>query len=391
MPSPQITAFEANRQAFFLYVLAQLDADIVPDLDRLVEENRSLLDPYARALVASAYADLGVTDNRVETLLNDLNDSAVVSATGTHWQDASRDIRNLNSDVRGTAVVLQTLAQLDPENPLLPGAVRWLMSSRTAQLWSTSHETAWTIFSLTEWMMASGELEANYEYNMDVNLQEVTDGRFTTSTVTDSRNLSLPISRLLLEEANFFEFERGEGDGRLYYTMHLESAIDMNFVSPVNRGVSVERVYYDAECDPETETCEPITEIEAGQQVRVVLTIIAENDLVYAMIEDPIPAGTEALDPGLNTNSATQGGEVDRVDEEYRYGYWGWWFFNQIEYRDEQVVFLANFLPAGTYQYSYFLQATIPGEYQVRPTFARQTFFPEVNGRSAGMVFTITP
>jgi hypothetical protein len=129
-----------------------------------------------------------------------------------------------------------------------------------------------------------------------------------------------------------------------------------------------------------------ITEIEAGQQVRVVLTIIAENDLVYAMIEDPIPAGTEALDPGLNINSANQEGEVSRVDDEYRYG---WWFFNQIEYRDEQVVFLSNFLPAGTYQYSYFLQATIPGEYQVRPTFARQTFFPEVNGRSAGMVFTI--
>jgi uncharacterized protein YfaS (alpha-2-macroglobulin family) len=225
---------------------------------------------------------------------------------------------------------------------------------------------------------------------LDVNLQEVTNGRFTTSTITDSRTFALPVGDLFQEDANFFNFGRGAGNGRLYYTMHLESSIDMSFVSPVNRGVSVERIYYDAECDPETETCEPITQIEAGQQVRVVLTIIAENDLVYAMIEDPIPAGTEALDPGLDINSANQGGEVTRVDEDYRFGYWGWWVFNQIEYRDEQVRFLANFLPAGTYQYSYFLQATIPGEYQVRPTFARQTFFPEVNGRSAGLVFTIT-
>ena len=393
-PSLQATAFEANRQAFFLYVLAQLDADIVPDLDRLVEENRSLLDPYARALVALAYADLGVTDNRLETLLNDLNDSAVVSATGSHWEDASRDLRNLNSDVRGTAVVLQALAELDPENPLLPGAVRWLMSARTASahgapLWATSHETAWTLFSLTEWMVASGELDANYEYSLEVNLQPVTDGRFTTSTVTNSRDISLPVGELLQEEANFFNFGRGAGDGRLYYTMHLESSIDMNFVSAIDRGITVERVYYDADCDPETETCQPITEIEAGERVRVVLTIIAANDLVYAMVEDPIPAGTEAIDPGLDINSPTKGGEVNRVDEDYRFGYWGWWFFNQIQYQDEQVVFLANFLPAGTYQYSYFLQASIPGDYQVRPTFARQTFFPEVNGRSAGMVFTI--
>lgn len=389
VPSPQQTAYEVNRQAFFLYVLAQLDADIVPDLDRLVNENRQLLDPYALAWVASAYAQLGVTDNRVQTLLNDLNDSAIVSATGTHWQDASHDFRNLNSDVRGTAVVLQTLAQLDGNNPLLPGAVRWLMDARGAQLWSTSHETAWTILSLTEWMAATGELEANYDYNLNVNLQPVTNGRFSTNTITDSRSFSLPISDLLLEEANFFDFARGGGNGRLYYTMHLNSSIDMGFVSAINRGLSVERVYYDANCDPETETCEPISQIEAGQQVRVVLTIIAENDLIYAMIEDPIPAGTEALDPGLNINSATQGGEVARVDEGYRYGYWGWWYFNQIEYRDEQVLFLANFLPAGTYQYSYFLQATIPGVYQVRPTFARETFFPEVNGRSAGLIFTV--
>ncbi|MCP4418129.1 MAG: alpha-2-macroglobulin, partial [Chloroflexi bacterium] len=308
---------------------------------------------------------------------------------GTHWEDASRDFHNLNSDVRGTAVVLQTLAELDGNNPLLPGAVRWLMSARTAQLWSTSHETAWTILSLTEWMAATGELEANYDYNLNVNLQSVTNGRFDTNTITDSRAFSLPISDLLEEEANFFDFGRGVGNGRLYYTMHLNSSIDMDFVSAINRGISVERVYYDANCDLETETCEPITRIEAGQQVRVLLNIIAENDLVYAMIEDPIPAGTEALDPGLNINSANQGGNVARVDEAYRYGYWGYWYFNQIEYRDEQVVFLANFLPAGTYQYSYFLQATIPGTYQVRPTFARQTFFPEVNGRSAGLLFTI--
>ena len=324
-------------------------------------------------------------------MLTDLNDSAIVSATGTHWEDASRDVRNLNSDVRGTAVVVQALAALEPENPLLPGAVRWLMSARTAQLWSTSHETAWTIFSLTEWLVATGELDANYDYSLEVNLQPLTDGSFSTSSITNSRNLSLPLADLLLEDANFFNFGRGAGNGRLYYTMHLESSIDMNFVEPANRGISVERVYYDAACDPESTTCEPITEIDAGQQVRVVLTIIAENDLVYARIEDPIPAGTEALDPGLNINSPTQGGEVTRVDADYRFGFWGWWVFNQIEYRDEGVVFLANFLPAGTYQYSYYLQAVIPGEYQVRPTFASETFFPAVNGRSAGLIFTINP
>jgi hypothetical protein len=83
------------------------------------------------------------------------------------------------------------------------------------------------------------------------------------------------------------------------------------------------------------------------------------------------------------------GGRIERTDEEYRFGYWGWWYFERIEYRDEKVRFLAEFLPAGTYQYTYFLQTSIPGEYQVMPATAREEFFPEVFGRSEGMVFTI--
>src|SRR5690606_13381172 len=160
-------------------------------------------------------------------------------------------------------------------------------------------------------------------------------------------------------------------------------------VEPVNRGFTVERNYYDAGCDPEAQTCEALTAIAAGQRVRVELTIITPNDRTFVRVEDPIPAGTEAVDPGLATSAGGLGGTVSRTDRDYRYGYWGWWFFNRIEYRDDRVVFLSNFLPAGTYQYSYFLETPIPGDYQVRPAVAYEDFFPEVFGRSAGLGFTV--
>ncbi|MBK6328438.1 MAG: hypothetical protein IPF56_21225 [Chloroflexi bacterium] len=120
------------------------------------------------------------------------------------------------------------------------------------------------------------------------------------------------------------------------------------------------------------------------------LTIIAPNDLVYAVVRDPLPAGAEGIDPTLETNSATMSSSFNRTDQNNAYGYWGWWYFNRIEYRDEQVRFYADFLPAGTYQYTYFLQANIPGSYQVMPTVAQEDYFPEVFGRTDGMLFTIT-
>ncbi|HZD09720.1 MAG TPA: Ig-like domain-containing protein [Candidatus Binatia bacterium] len=386
-------AAEANRQAWFLYVRAELQDVSVEQLDALFEEHRDLLDPYAQAYLALAYEVLGAhRDANQETLLADLSNNSILSATGAHWEDAEPDWFNLSSDIRGTAVIVDALARIEPDNAVAPQAVRWLMSARTANHWPTSFETAWSILALTDWMVASGELKAEYAYSFSFNGLEMEAGNFDRENVTEAVQTSVPMRNLVPEEANFLIFERGEGDGRLYYTAHLDAFVNAESVEAVSRGATVERVYYDAECDPEEFVCEPIDSIEAGQRVRVQLTLVAPTDLTYVRLEDAIPAGAEAVDPGLLTSASGLGGEVERVDQEsnYRFGYWGWWYFDRIEYRDEKVVFYSNFLPAGSYQYTYYLETTIPGEFQVRPAIAHEEFFPEVFGRSDGARFTIT-
>jgi hypothetical protein len=382
--------WEINRQAFFLYVLAEMGEADPADLDGLFDEHRALLDPYARALLALAYELSGGAAANRQALLGDLNDSAIASATGSHWESAVPDWENLGTDIRSTAIVIDALARLEPDHPLLPGAVRWLMVARKAGHWRTGHEDAWSVFALTDWMIASGELEADYEYKVTLNGRSVMTGDYSEANVAESVTETVPVNALELESLNYFDFQRGEGTGRLYYSAHLDSYIRAENLPAVNRGIIVQRAYFDADCDPEETSCEPITTIQSGQQVRVELSIIVPNDLVYAVIEDPIPAGAEAIDPGLSTTSALAGGDIERQDDEFRYGYWGWWYFNHIEYRDEKVVFYSEFLPAGTYLYSYTLQTVIPGEYQVNPATARESYFPEVFGRSEGFLFAIT-
>lgn len=391
-PQSFSTAAEANRQAWFLYVRAELEDDVAVQLDALFTEHRDLLDPYARAYLALVYELVGQhgSENQ-QTLLADLSNQAILSATGAHWEDAERDWFNLSSDIRGTAVVLDALARIEPESGVAPQAVRWLMSARTANHWPTAFETVWSVIALTDWMVASGELDADFDYRFSLNGSEMEAGAFSRENITSVEQLSVPMRNLMPEEANFLIFERGAGDGRLYYTAHLDAFVDAESVEAVSRGITVQRVYYDADCDPEAFTCEPIDTVEAGQRVRVQLTLIAPNDLTFVRLEDALPAGAEAVDPGLLTSDRTLGGGIERIDEpqEYRFGYWGWWYFNRIEYRDEKVVFYSNFLPAGSYQYSYYLETTIPGEFQVRPAVAYEEFFPEVFGRSDGARFII--
>ncbi|MBN1313091.1 MAG: hypothetical protein JXB30_16895 [Anaerolineae bacterium] len=70
---------------------------------------------------------------------------------------------------------------------------------------------------------------------------------------------------------------------------------------------------------------------------------------------------------------------------------WGWWWFSQIQMRDEKATLYAKRLPAGTYIFTYQLRLGVPGEYHVLPAVVQNFYFPDVYGRTGGMLFTINP
>ena len=71
-------------------------------------------------------------------------------------------------------------------------------------------------------------------------------------------------------------------------------------------------------------------------------------------------------------------------------GGWGWWYFDHIELRDERVVISGDYLPAGTYMYTYLVRASTPGIYSSIPPSAQEFYFPEVFGRGKGGIFEVT-
>jgi len=156
-------------------------------------------------------------------------------------------------------------------------------------------------------------------------------------------------------------------------------------VEPLDRGISVSRKY-SLLSDPDAT---PITEAPIGEPVQVTLTIIAPNDLHYVVVEDPIPAGSDAVNPDLETTSQVGTQPQLQRDRPLSQG-WGWWWFSNVEMRDEKVVLYATYLPRGTYQFNYVIQPGLAGEYNVIPATAQEFYFPDVYGRSAGSIFTIT-
>ncbi len=385
-PRAGVPQWQMNRQAFLLYALAR-SGD--PDIARTTTlwDRREQLSQYAQAFLAMTLHLINPDDSaRIDPLLDALASNAVVSATGMHWEEPQRDYWNWNTDTRTTAIVLMAFTQIRPTSDLLPNAVRWLLVARTADAWETTQETAWAVMALTDWMLVTGELRPDYTYTAALNGAALAEGTASPANVTETQRLVVDVGDLLTGEANRLVFERSDGDGSLYYTAHLRVYLPVPEIEPLDRGIVLERRY--TLFGDESQT--PITQARIGDVVQVRLTIILPNDLHYAVIEDPIPAGAEAINPQLATSQ--QVGTQPELNRDNPFGYgWGWWWFSETEFRDEKVVLYATYLPAGTYEYVYTLRMGVEGTYNVIPATGQEFYFPEVYGRSAGTVFTVLP
>lgn len=399
------TTFDANRHAFVLYALAEGGQAPRDSLEALFDA-REKLAHYGRAYLALALnlSDASAYQDNIKTLLSDINNAAILSATGAHWEEANYDWWAMNTDTRSTAIILDTLTKLDPQNALIPNVVRWLMVARKDGIWETTQETAWALIALTDWMVETGELEANYEYSVYLNEADKIDGAATKENVQESVKLKVPIADLLADASNRLTIARTDGNGRLYYTAHLKVYLPVEQIEPAERGIIVSRRYTLESClaekaNDQTKVCPEVREAKLGDVIRVDLTIIAPNDLYYVVVEDPLPAGAEAIDTGLATTSllamdptlTRQSRLVFGAEDIYRGDFYFWWWrwYSRSELRDDKVVLFADYLPKGTYEYSYTMRATLPGDYHVIPTVASEFYFPEVFGRSDGRLLSI--
>jgi uncharacterized protein YfaS (alpha-2-macroglobulin family) len=266
------------------------------------------------------------------------------------------------------------------------------MVARRDGIWETTQETAWALIALTDWMATTGELQGQYEYGVELNGDLLTEGSVTSENITESVSLKVAVDELLADASNALALTRGSGDGRLYYTAHLEVYLPAEEIEPLNRGIIITRQYRDPDCTEGT-GCPEVDQASVGDVIDVHLTIIAPHDLYYVVVEDPLPAGTEAIDTALATSSVLieEPGLIRDEDDGVWPGlrYWWWNWYSRTEIRDDKVVLFSDYLSAGTYEYTYSIRATQAGEYQVIPTSAHEFYFPEVFGRSSGRMFSI--
>jgi alpha-2-macroglobulin len=375
--------YDANLQAEIVYAVTRYGrgSDVATLADQLFDA-RYLLAHYARAylMVALASHHAAADNARVQTLLADLTSAARMSAASTHWDESSYDWSALDSDIATTAIVLDALNTVQPHSPLVAGAVRWLMAARKVNAWESTYATATAMRGLVDYVFSSSELNGNYHYTVRLNNAAWGSGTVNASNLAQNRTLTQPLGPTAPAGSNqsiAIGRDVRPGNGALHYVIRLEYFRPVDRINPVAEGVGVTRKYLvaDGKSAP------------LGGTIRVQLRITAPQDLFYLTLEDPLPAGTESVDSSLQTTSqlAQINGtsKIPLGTDDLS------WYVTHTDLRDNRTVLFLDFLPAGTYQYTYLIHASTQGVFHTLPTHIQQNYFPEVFGRSNGSYFTV--
>ncbi len=387
--------WQLDRLAFIHFTLASANA---PDTNSLtgLYTDRARLSPWAQAFLALSFDLTAPGSQESLTLFSDLQAGAQRSALGASWDETSANMQNMHNGISTSAVVVYALAQHDPAAPLLTDAVRYLMANRRAsRSWTTSFSASWALLAINSYIKGTGELNASFDFNASLNGESVLNGQAGGDTRLNPVRSVLPATRLYPGAPNALAIERGAGPGRLYYTAILEVSKPVIEAAEMSAGLSISRQYSQRECPQGV--CQPLQQGQVGQPLTVHLNLTVPNDSYYVRLEDYIPAGAEILDLSLKTTQLGENGGSQTVDAQpfdlrrpFLRG-WAWWLFSKPEIYADHIAWTASFLPAGSYEVTYTINLLYAGEFQVLPARAYQTYMPDIQGNSAGIIFTIQP
>jgi uncharacterized protein YfaS (alpha-2-macroglobulin family) len=194
-----------------------------------------------------------------------------------------------------------------------------------------------------------------------------------------------------------------EGSGRLHYEARLSYAPRDLPARALDRGFFVQKVQRKISSAELGDLAPTVLErgsssFDASDLVLTELVVVAPGARDYVAIDDPLPAGMEAIDHSLNVNVLPRPSsrrrpnareDEDADEDEIAHGRAFREAHFREELRDDRVLFFVDHMPAGMYRYRYLARATSVGRFITPPTVAHAMYEPEIFGRTAASVVEV--
>lgn len=371
-------------RAYILFALSEAGKSNESLLNNLYEQ-RDQLPLFAQAQLAMSFENVG--SGKADTILKAILNRTLVDSRGTHFEEADTNYWSvvMNTTQRTTAIVLQAMVRIDPDNALISNVTRYMLAVRRNGHWDTTQSTVHSLLAFHDYLQATGELNANFQGGVEVNGKRMLTWDVNKEQALLRKDITMSLQDLKRGEENDVKIGL-QGTGRLYYDLLLSYLFTGDRIEPAEEGIGIQRSIRPLE------GAMPATGPKVGGTYVVKLTITVPQQRNYVAVESPVPAGMEIVDVSLETSQKNLLAGVDSSSTSWGWDYWenGLWHFRHKEIRDDRLFLFAETLPPGVYEYNYIVRATTPGTFRQRPTRAFEMYFPEVFGQTEGTIVKIT-
>ena len=380
---------------FILDVLADAGQ---PDPGRVarVFEMREKLPLFAQAQLLHAMVGSKSDPKSIDAAVSELeghvrldgNVARVATNTGDHYAAL------MDSDTRTAALVLRAILAARPDHALAARLAMGLLGARKGGTWRNTQETAWSLLALDDYRKAQEKTEPDFVAHVFIGEAEIEKAIFRGRSFEQPRT-QVPAARLVAMAGAPLGFTV-EGQGRLFYEARLRYAKKALPKETLERGFYVKKTLRVVKPEALEGALKLVPDASArvfrgGDLVLGDVVVVTPSPRAFVVIDEPLPAGFEAVDARLATTGASvnvdraaaHSGADDDGDEDdiaaggaYRPSH----FVREI--RDDRVLFFVDHMGAGMFHYRYLARVTSLGTFVLPPTKVEEMYTPEVFGRT---------
>ena len=365
-------------------------------------EGRDKLSIAERAYLAHAMAFAKMDLEKAGELLQ-IEDRVRLTSTTAIVVDNILDsyIPEMVSDVTTTADVLRAIVAVNPEHPLLSKLARGLVDTRTMSgTWRNTHEAAWALTALEDYRRVALKAAPDFDGSVSLGSSALLTAPFH-GPAFGAKKVVKPLAELQNGDTLTFDVK---GSGTLFYETRLRYALAAMPEKPLDRGFAIIKYMRPVSMDSlaAARSSLPrasVASARGGELVLIDLLVTATDPRRQVVIDDPLPAGLEAIDARFATASRAQASvgsdgfddDSNSFDTAHAMGTALRTSFTHREMHDDRVLtFIADMQP-GVYHYQYLARATTLGNFVLPPTRAECMYEPETFGRTAGGAFGVLP
>jgi uncharacterized protein YfaS (alpha-2-macroglobulin family) len=361
---------QLTTKAFMLYALALWKEQAPAYLGFLYHKLDQLSLWGKTMLLKSAY--LYNQPEMVQELATILTNKIKVAPSSAHFEEEKPMPWIFSSNLRTTALILQSLLEVQGKFTFAPRIARWLMQEQSRDRYCTTQENAYLFEALSTYIQNYEEAEPDFTAQVLLANQKIMKASF--------KGRKMNIISQTIDLSDFAPGRRAlkinkQGQGRLYYGIRMKYA-PLKPQLPRDEGIIIFKQVEPLEGKPNADGS-----FSAGQVYKVTLDILVPKECQFVIVDDPVPAGCQVVNTDFATQSRALFSKLNKsLREKRQYRYWS---FNHWEIYDDKVLLFADGLDAGEHIFTYLIKALHYGEFMQPACKAEEMYQPEVFGTTA--------